>query len=92
MDEFETKNVISGALRVAGFLGAFVLFIVGFVIFFATNRIIGNILMALSIIILGYSIYLSAKDHSKIKYLNIIAKGIVALMLILIMYGLNANV
>jgi hypothetical protein len=48
--------------------------------------------MALSIIILGYSIYLSAKDHSKIKYLNIIAKGIVALMLILIMYGLNANV
>ncbi|MFT4309879.1 MAG: hypothetical protein ACMXYL_05330 [Candidatus Woesearchaeota archaeon] len=91
MEEFESKSAISGMLRVAGFLGSFLLFIIGFVLFFSINRIIGNIIMMLSIIIIGYSIYLSSKDTSNIKYLNIIAKGFVALMLILIVYGVNIN-
>ncbi len=88
MSEFETKNVITGILRVAGYLGAFILFIVGFATFFA-NKILGNIIMGASILLLAYSIYLSSKDESKLKYLNIAAKGLTIFLLVFLMYALN---
>ena len=90
MEEFETKNVISGMLRVAGFFGAFILFIIGFALFFA-NKILGNLIMIIGIMILAYSAYISSKDKSFLKYFNIIAKGFTIILLALIVYALNAQ-
>jgi hypothetical protein len=89
ISEFSEKNVLIGLLRTFGLIVSIGIFIAGFAVFLSGARISGNIIMAMSIISLLYQSYLSYNDISKIKYANVAAKVITAMLLMAIMVAMQ---
>lgn len=85
VDEISGKSVGKAVFRVFMFLGSVIIGFVGIILLFFLNPWIGRLILLLSIAGLGYGVYDSWKDQSKLKYPNIAIKLIVGLIYLFVL-------